>query len=65
LTSDTDAVLSLAVPLQGFEPITGWCCQIAQIVCRVELVQLASRHCLNIHKPRYSAPPVQGFRICT
>jgi hypothetical protein len=59
-------VLSLAVSLQGFEPITGWCCQIAQIVRRVQLIQLASRHRLNIHKPRYSAAPVRGLPyLCT
>jgi hypothetical protein len=36
LITDAEAVLSLAVALQGFEPITGWCCRMSreQAACR-------------------------------
>jgi len=50
LIIDADAVLPFAVPLQGFEPIPGRGGQIEQNVRRVQLVQFAPGHRLDIHK---------------
>jgi hypothetical protein len=63
LIIDADAVLPFAVPFQGFEPITGRRRQIEQNVRRVQLVQFAPGHRLDIHKPRYSVALVQCLRI--
>ncbi|HSZ09121.1 MAG TPA: hypothetical protein VK794_11350, partial [Steroidobacteraceae bacterium] len=63
LIVDAGAVLPFAVPFQGFEPITGRRRQIEQNVRRVQLVQFAPGHRLDIHEPRYSVALVQCSRI--
>jgi hypothetical protein len=63
LIIDADTVLPFAVALQGFEPITGRGCQIQQNVRRVQLVQFAPGHRLDIHKASYPVAPMQCFRI--
>src|SRR5258707_1348494 len=51
LIVDPNTMPAFTVPLQPFEPVARWGCQLFETLRRVQLLQLAHRHSLNRPKP--------------
>src|ERR1700719_1085174 len=63
LAINANAVLPFAVSIQRLKPVARWRRQILQKMGRIQLAQLAARHCFDVHKTRHSLPKVQVSRI--
>lgn len=65
LVVDADAVLALAVALQGFKPVAGRDTQVVQHMGRVQQAQLFQGGCLDIHPAAYPIQAKQGLGFRT
>ncbi len=63
LLIDSDAVLSLPIIFQRFEPVSGWYLQIVKDCRPVQLCKLAERRTFDVHPAFYAFAIEEGLCV--